>query len=215
MVPPTVWLVLLAWISPNLVFSVELLMMEQTKQEQKVVYADDAKERVSFLLGLRLPWLLVGLIGGTLASVIVSRFETVLSENISLAFFLPLIVYMSDAVGTQTETIFVRNLAKGKISLTTYLLKEFLVGIVLGVVFGILIGLIANFWIGSFKIAFTVGLAMFVNVAIAPIIALIVPTAIFKEHRDPALGAGPFTTIVQDIISILIYFLVAGFILFS
>ena len=83
---------------------------------EKTIYADDAKEKVGFLLRLRLPWLIIGLVGGTLASFLVSRFEEILSQNISLAFFLPLIVYMSDAVGTQTETIFVRNLAKGKVN---------------------------------------------------------------------------------------------------
>ena len=182
---------------------------------EKTIYADDAKEKVGFLLRLRLPWLIIGLVGGTLASFLVSRFEEILSQNISLAFFLPLIVYMSDAVGTQTETIFVRNLAKGKVNFLTYLIKELFIGVGLGIIFAVLIGLITEFWIRSPEITLTVSLAMFINVSLAPAIAIIVPEIIFKEHKDPALGAGPFTTIVQDIISILIYFLVAAWILFT
>ena len=176
--------------------------------------ADDEKDGLGLLLRLRVPWLIVGLIGGTAASFIVSRFETVLAENISLAFFLPIIVYMSDAVGTQTETIFVRDLARGKASFSGYLVKEFFLGLIIGAVFGVLIGLISYFWIGSQGVALTVGLAMAVNVALAPIIALLVPEILFKEHTDPALGGGPFTTIIQDIISILVYLLVATLILF-
>ncbi|MEX0616415.1 MAG: magnesium transporter [Candidatus Woykebacteria bacterium] len=163
---------------------------------------------------MRVPWLIVGLIGGTLASFLVSRFESILTQNISLAFFLPLIVYMSDAVGTQTETIFVRNLAKSKANFLLYSLKEIFIGAALGIIFGIIIWLIAYLWIRSVELASTVGLAMLINVSIAPVIAIIVPEIIFKERADPALGAGPFTTIVQDIISIVIYFTVASIVLF-
>ncbi len=177
--------------------------------------ADDEKDGVGLLIRLRIPWLALGLIGGVAASFIVSRFEEVLSQNISLAFFLPVIVYMSDAVGTQTETIFVRDLAGGKAKFSSYLVKEFILGAVLGVAFGVLIGLVAYLWIGSTDIALTVGLAMATNVALAPIIALIVPEVLFKEHSDPALGGGPFTTIIQDLISIVIYLLVASLILFK
>jgi magnesium transporter len=85
---------------------------------------DDTKEKVEFLVLHRIPWLLVGLIGGVTASFIVSRFEDIISRNISLAFFLPLVVYMSDAIGTQTEEIYVRNLALGKVKFFTYLIKN-------------------------------------------------------------------------------------------
>ncbi len=181
--------------------------------QENIVYADDDKEKVGFLVKLRLPWLIVGLVGGIVASFLVSRFEGILSENISLAFFLPLIVYLSDAVGTQTQTIFVRNLAKGNAKFLTYLVKEFLIGIFLGLVFGVLMGILAKVWIGSTEIALSVGIALFVTVASAPIVALVVAEVIFKEHEDPAIGAGPFTTIIQDVISILVYFLVASLIL--
>jgi len=181
----------------------------------RVVYADDEKEKVGLLLRLRLPWLIVGLVGGSAAAFLVSRFEKTLSQNISLAFFLPLIVYLSDAVGTQTQTIFVRNLSKGKANFFTYLVKELLIGIFLGLIFGLLIGILAKIWIGATDIAITVGVALFITVATAPVVALVVAEILYKEHEDPAIGAGPFTTIIQDIISILVYFIVASLILFN
>lgn len=183
--------------------------------QNKTVYAEDTKESVGFLLRLRFPWLLVGLVGGALATLLVSKFEAVLSRNISLAFFLPMIVYMSDAVGTQTETIYVRNLAKGRVNVFVYLIKEFFLGIFLGLVFGLLIGLFALIWLSSGRTAFTIGLSMFITVAIAPLVALVIPLILYKEHTDPALGAGPFSTIIQDITSLLIYFLIASLILFQ
>lgn len=66
--------------------------MHPLKHLKRIIYADDSTEGVSLLVRLRIPWLIVGLLGGTLASFLISNFEKILSENISLAFFLPLIV---------------------------------------------------------------------------------------------------------------------------
>lgn len=184
-------------------------------KEEKEQYEDDAKEGVAQLLQERLPWLIVGLIGGGIASQIAARYETLLASHISLAFFIPIIVYMSDAVGTQTETVYVRNLSRKQLNFWIYLIKEFLVGIAFGVLFGFLIGSFAYLWRLEYKIALTVGLAMAASVASAPIIALITSVTLQKEHADPAVGAGPFTTIIQDLISLFIYFTIASVIIFK
>lgn len=177
--------------------------------EKDPIYADDATEKVGLLLKLRLPWLVVGLLGGIVVSLVVSNFENIISKNIGLAYFVPIITYLSDAVGTQTETIYVRNLVKKQISFYTYLLKELSLGVALGLLFGLIIGLFAFFWLGSIKLALSVGLAMCINIIIAPLMALLIPEILFKEHTDPALGAGPFTTVVQYLISLLVYFGIA------
>lgn len=174
---------------------------------------DDTKESVELLVWHRIPWLLVGLAGGVMASFIVSRFEAVISQHIALAFFLPLVVYMSDAVGSQTREIYVRNLASGKVKFGVYLVKEFFVGLSVGVVFGILLGLLSYIWIGSHYISITVGAAMFISMSLAPVLALLTPTILAHEKKDPALGSGPFTTIIQDLISVFIYFAVASIVL--
>ncbi|MBI2314569.1 magnesium transporter [Candidatus Daviesbacteria bacterium] len=175
---------------------------------------DDTKERLSFLIKQRLPWLILGLFGGIIATVVVANFEQTLSKNIALAFFLPVIIYMSDAIGTQTENIYIRHLAKFKDSFWSYLAKEILIGLTFGLFFGLLLGLFAKIWLNSDTVALTVGISMLINGAIAPVVALIVPEIIFKEHRDPALGAGPFTTISQDLISLSVYLLIATIIIF-
>ena len=175
---------------------------------------DDSHEKLGALIKERLPWLILGLLGGLIVTLIVSRFEGILSSNISLAFFLPVIVYMSDAIGTQTENIYVRNLGKFKDNFFKYLIKEVFIGLSFGLFFGVLLGLFAKFWLHSNTVALTIALAMFVNGTIAPIVALIVPEIIYKEHRDPALGAGPFTTIVQNIISLSVYLFVASILIF-
>lgn len=186
-----------------------------THASKKFLFADDDTEQVSLLLKLRLPWLIIGVLGGIVASLIVSRYEQIISQNISLAFFVPIITYLSDAVGTQTETIYVRNLAKGQTRFFTYLAKEILIGLFLGAFFGIILGSVTYFWLNSLPMALTIGLSMFANILIAPVLALLIPEILFKEHSDPALGGGPFTTVVQYLVSLLIYFTIASIILFK
>ena len=176
--------------------------------------SDDSHEKLDVLIKERLPWLLIGLIGGIFATILVSKFEHILTSNISLAFFLPVIGYMADAIGTQTENIYVRHLAKFKDNFFQYLFKEILIGLSFGVFFGFLLGVFANFWLKDTQVAMTIALAMFVNGTIAPVVALIVPEIIYREHKDPALGAGPFTTIVQNILSLSVYLAIASIIIY-
>lgn len=177
---------------------------------EKIVIEDDAKESMSLMIRHRLPWLVIGLGGGLLATVLTSRFEAILEKNIQLAFFIPVIVYLADAVGTQTETVYLENLTRRKISFHVYLLKEFLLGNAMGALFGVCTGLFSFIWFGSIEIAITVAYAMFVTMGIAPIIALLVPTILWKEHKDPTVGTGPFVTVLQDLISLVIYFYIAS-----
>lgn len=184
------------------------------KSFENVHIIDETHYRISNLIKKRIPWLIIGLLGGFLASLIVSRYEVLISSNISLAFFVPLIAYMSDAVGTQTETLFVRNISRKHVNFYKYLTKELLLGLILGIFFGVVIGTGAYLWLHSSPVAWTVGIAMFINVTLAPLFAIVIPEILFKEHTDPALGAGPFATVVQYIVSILIYFTVATIIIF-
>lgn len=184
------------------------------KSHKHFAITDDIREGTLRLVRSRLPWLIVGLAVGTLISFMVSRFENVLSADPNLVFFIPVIVYLADAVGEQTENVYVRNLSKFKDEFAKYVAKEIIVGFFLGIILAFLMGIVAFFWLKSTQTAVTVGFAMFLNITIAPVVAVVVPEILFKKHVDPALGGGPFTTGIQQGISLLIYFLVATFIIF-
>ncbi|MEN9341825.1 MAG: hypothetical protein RIQ54_81 [Candidatus Parcubacteria bacterium] len=171
---------------------------------------DVETERVDHLIEHRAPWLLFGLIGGLFTTLIVSQYEEILSSDVRLAFFIPIIVYLSDAVGTQTETIYVRELSEKKIHFATYIAKESIIGLVLGVISGGALGLFASVWLGSALIGITLGLTMLINLTLAPVLAICIPSILYKEHADPALGSGPVATILQDLISLLVYFFIAS-----
>lgn len=94
----------------------------------KIKYADDNYEPIKTLFKLRLPSLIIGLGLGICISFVTSNFEEVLAQNVQVAFFMPFVVYISDAIGTQTETIYSRNLKTGNVKLGRYLRKESLLG---------------------------------------------------------------------------------------
>ncbi len=176
-------------------------------------YIDDDRTTIKRLFTLRIPSLLFGLFLGLFLSFVTSRFETVLEQNVAIAYFIPFIVYLSDAVGTQTETIYVRDLKTGKAKFHTYLLKESALGLILGGFFSVLTGAIIMIWFKDMALAWAVSLGVLGAVCSAPIIALCVTELLELEHEDPAVWAGPIATVVQDTVSVIIFGLIASAIL--
>jgi magnesium transporter len=167
-----------------------------------------SEEPVTHRFWHRVPWLLVGLAGAMLSALIVRSFEHDLAQTVELAFFLPAIVYMADAVGTQTETLVIRGLSVN-VSIRSVIARELLTGALVGVTLGILF---LPFALGLFEngdVAVTVALALVAACSTATVIALALPWLLFRLGRDPAYGSGPLATVAQDLLSILIYFAIA------
>jgi magnesium transporter len=179
----------------------------------KIHYADDDKEPVRRLLLLRIPSLGVGLLLGLILSFITSSFGEVLSQNISLAFFLPFVVYLADAVGAQTQAIYVRDLKSRKADFKVYLLKESILGVIFGLLFSVLTAVIVSVWFNSIELAIAISLGVLGAVFSAPIIALVTSEILQLEREDPAVWSGPIATVIQDAVSVLIYGFVASTIL--
>jgi len=178
-----------------------------------IKYADDDRNSVKTLLRLRLPSLIIGLVLGIALSLVTSRFEQVITDHVEIAFFIPFVVYMAAAVGNQTQSIFTRDLKSGRARFTNYFSKELALGTILGLVLGLGSWVIVSFWFDSPRLAFAVGAAMFAAVATAPLIALITTQVLQSEHQDPAVGAGPIATVIQDTVSVTLYGLISTWIL--
>ncbi len=163
----------------------------------------------------RIPWLIIGLIGIILAAIFINVFESVLNKHLILAFFIPAIVYMSNALGTQHQTLFVRDLSfLGKeLRIGYYFLRQMIISLFLGLIVCSLAFLgILFFWKLPF-IAFVISFSMFISIIITSFTSLIMTLILNKFGQDPALGSGPFATIISDITSIVIYFLMAVWLL--
>jgi len=163
----------------------------------------------------RLPWLIIGLFGGIGAAQIMGFFEKIISQNLILAFFTPLIVYLSDAVGTQIQTIFVRDLAIRNhiFSLKRYIAKQFSITFLLALICSILFSIAASLIWQDFYLSLVVGIAIFFTLISAVLIAILIPFLLFRLGTDPAFGSGPSATILQDILSVVIYFSIASLML--
>ncbi|MBH0179836.1 MAG: magnesium transporter [Nitrospira sp.] len=157
----------------------------------------------------RLPWLMVGLGGGFLAGGVASAFEASLKREVALAFFLPLVVYMADAVGTQTETVLVRRLAYGEVSLWEQLARESVIGASIGVIIAVVASGGLWLWSGHPALAIVVGTSLGMTAIIATIMASLLPMGLARLGADPALASGPVATVVQDILSVGIYLMIA------
>jgi magnesium transporter len=162
----------------------------------------------------RLPWLILGLLGGIATAAIVGSFEEVLSKNIILAAFIPLIVYMADAVGTQMEAFIIRDLAiNPELKLLKYLLRQALIVVLIGLLVSAIMYGISLFLYHDPNISFVLVAALFCAIVSSLITGLIIPYAFEKLHLDPANASGPVATIIQDVLSVIIYFAIASLVL--
>jgi magnesium transporter len=156
----------------------------------------------------RFPWLLVGLAAAMLAALIVAGFEEGLQSNLELVFFIPGIVYIADAVGTQTETLIVRGLSIG-VPVGHVMRREIVTGVLLGAVLGAISYPLVTAWFGS-EVALTVAVSICTASTVATTVAMFLPWLLSRFGLDPAFGSGPMSTVAQDLLSLTIYFAFAS-----
>ena len=175
----------------------------------------DVDDSIFELTRARLPWLIVGLIGGIGAAFVMGGFDEILLQHKILFYFTPLIAAMAGNVGVQSSAIIVQGLANDEIkgSINNRLFKETLLSILNGVILAGLLFLIIYFWKGEIDIALALSIALVAVVIVAGIIGTFIPLFLNKRGIDPAIATGPFITTSNDIFGILIYFMVAKLIL--
>lgn len=158
----------------------------------------------------RLPWLIIGVIGGTLAATLIAQFEELLSSFIALASFIPVMVYMSDAAGAQTEALIIRSMALDtKLNIRKYLTRELLVATALALVSGAFAALLAYLTRQNLILGVIIFLALFFSIIASVTINTLAPIVLKRFNYDPALATGPLATIFSDIATLAIYLAVA------
>jgi magnesium transporter len=152
----------------------------------------------------RLPWLLLGLGGALAAADLVGRFEDLLRARVMLAFFMPGIVYLADAVGTQTETVVVRGLSLG-VPMGRMIGREILAGLAIGAALAVIAAPLVWVRWNDTALAMAVGVSVFAASSTATAAAMALPWLFDSLGLDPAFGSGPLATVIQDLLSIWIY----------
>lgn len=191
----------------------DLLQMSGHHASSKIV--DNIFELSTWqLFRHRFPWLFLGLVGGILTAKIISGFSAILEENLLLATFIPLMVYIADAVGTQMEAFIIRDMAMNpRLKFLRYFGKQFTVISWIGLVCAILLyGF--TLWVSEDSLlALTLALSMLAGILSSVVTGLLIPFLLSKVRIDPANASGPMATILQDMLSVLIYFSVAEMLL--
>ncbi len=169
----------------------------------------DADDSVFAQTKARIPWLLIGIASGLLASIILGSFESQLQAVTALALFIPIIGGTGGNVGVQASAIVVQGLANGSLDIKNFasqLVKEILIGLLNATVITAVV-LVYNLLVMPTELAVTVSVAisLFTVVMFASILGTVVPLTLEKLHINPALATGPFIQISNDIVGILIY----------
>ena len=194
---------------------VDVIREEAEKDYQMVsgITGDvESGDRVWHLTRARLPWLLIGLLGGILGSRVLGANQNTLAQIHGIAFFIPLIAATAGNVGVQSSSIVVQTIASGARdfdSLGKKLLKELAVALITAMVFSSLIFTYNYFFSDSMNLTMAVSISLFIVIVFASMLGTMIPLALNKMKIDPALATGPFITTMNDILGMLLYMTVA------
>ncbi|HNP94841.1 MAG TPA: magnesium transporter [Cyclobacteriaceae bacterium] len=191
------------------------VITEQAEEERQLMsgISEDVEEDDSIwrLTRARLPWLVIGIIGGLISVQFIGVFEGDLLRITAIAFFIPLIQATGGNVGIQSSSIVVQSLANPGFvedGLWKRLTKVFLVAVLNGFLLALIVlGANLLFGAGGDRLAIVVSIALFTVVLAASFIGTVTPLVLNKFGFNPALASGPFITTINDLLGLGIYFL--------
>ena len=197
---------------------VDLIKEEAEKDYQLaagILQDVDVDDTIFQLSRARLPWLLLGLLGGIGAAIVMGAFDDILVKHQILFYFTPLIAAMAGNVGVQSSAIIVQGLANDDIrgSVNNRLIKETFLSILNGVILSVILFLFIMISGEEYLVALAISISLVIVIIVAGIIGTFIPLFLDKRGIDPAIATGPFITTSNDIFGILIYFYIAKLIL--
>ena len=157
----------------------------------------------------RLPWLLIGMLGGIGNSMILGNFDTTFAAHPEMALYIPLIGGTGGNVGTQSSAIIVQGLANSSLDAKDtfkQVAKEAVVAVINATIISLLV-YIYNFirFGATATVTYSVSISLFAVVMFASIFGTLVPMTLEKLKVDPAIATGPFISITNDIIGMMLY----------
>lgn len=158
--------------------------------------------------GARLPWLLMGMVGGIFNSALLGYYDGIFSTLPAVSLFIPLIGGTGGNVGMQSSAIIVQDLASNSIrpgKTAALLMKELAVSLINASIISLVVFAYNYFFVKNMVVMASVSISLFVVVMFASIFGTIVPLALEKLKMDPARATGPFITIMNDLVGMFIY----------
>lgn len=174
----------------------------------------EASDSIWLQTRARLPWLIIGLMGGLFSAFVISGHENDLGINPAMAFFIPLITAMGGNVGVQSSAIIVQGLASNSLGIeSTFsrLLRELMGAFVNGITCSSLVFLYNTFYTDSYALTISVSVALFSVIIFASLFGTLIPLSLSRLKIDPALATGPFVTTLNDIVGLFIYLSIGSY----
>ncbi|MBI4122094.1 MAG: magnesium transporter [Parcubacteria group bacterium] len=158
----------------------------------------------------RLPWMILGMVGGLVTGTVIGAFRSAIEMVVLLVVFIPVIMSTGATSANQSAMIFIRNLLHGDIkNRTQYLLNEIKVASLLGIIMAVLMFAVVALFLQQIVLAAAVSVSLLLTILAGSIIGVVTPMVLYRFKLDPAIGAGPFLTIIKDLVAMSIYFSVA------
>lgn len=164
----------------------------------------------------RIGWMVLLLMLNTLTGSIILGHKQLIEGIVVLSAFIPILIGSGGNAGAQSSTVVIRGLAIGEIEVSNavrILAREFAMGVSIGLLLGVAATLWAYWLQGDWAISFVVGLSFVFVITVATTIGTFLPFVVKKVGFDPALIATPLITTTIDVTALLIYFMIAGYIL--
>lgn len=168
----------------------------------------DTSDNIFKQTGARLPWLLIGMIGGIFNSQLLGIYDSVFAMIPQISLFIPLIGGTGGNVGMQSSTIVVQDLARGTLDLKRIprtILNDLCVALVIASVISMVVFVYNYFYIKDMLVMASVSISLFVVVICASLFGSVIPLLMNAVKIDPARATGPFITILDDLIGMFVY----------
>ena len=176
----------------------------------------DTNDSIWDITKARIPWLLIGMVGGLLGAQVIKYFEIGEGGAGQMAMFIPLIAAMGGNVGVQSSAIIVQGLANNSLANTKIiakLSKEIGVAFLNGFICSVVLLIYGYIFIGQIDASIAISLSLFTVICVAAVFGTLIPLMLDKYKIDPALATGPFITTLNDVVGLAIYFTIGGLII--
>ncbi len=165
---------------------------------------------------VRFPWLLCNIVGGILCAILSGQFESLLASAVVLALFVPVVLALAESVSIQSMTLTLQSLHGKAMNWPRFrkaVAAEFLTATLLGLGGGLAVGAASWLWRGEGRVAVAIGISICLSMITACLLGVILPAAVRLLRGDPKIAAGPIVLATTDLLTLLFYFTLAGWLL--
>ena len=162
---------------------------------------------------LRMPWIFCNMIGGLLCAIISRYNEVVLSKVLILAFFIPLVLTLSESISMQSMTQSLQTVKNSKTSFKyLYLraIKEWKIVFLIALSSGLTIGSASLLWGDGIKPSFVIGFGILISVMLSSIFGTLIPILLHSKKLDPKVASGPVVLTLADVLTTFLYLSLAS-----